>query len=149
MRRITTLLAGATLALGPLTGAGTAQATPTAPDVTATAGWACSVPWGRTYTRVANQLSVCSPGNFAYSYYLDEPRNGLMACNVPPGYTYSSVSNQLSVCNPGNFAYSYQLQQPRAGLWACEVPPGFSYSRVANQLSVCSPGNFAYSYLLS
>ncbi|NUT50229.1 MAG: hypothetical protein HOV94_23425 [Saccharothrix sp.] len=46
-----------------------ASATPTE-EVGALGTWACSVPAGKTYTKVANQLNVCNPNGFAYSYLL-------------------------------------------------------------------------------
>jgi hypothetical protein len=109
--------------------------------------WACSVPAGYTYDAVSNQLGVCNPTGFAYSYRLRIPRDNIWVCSVPT-YTYDAVSNQLSVCNPSGFAYSYHMRVPVNGLWACTIPPGFTYSATSNQLSVCNPNGFALSYRL-
>ena len=125
-----------------------AQAAPTRPaslDNT----WACSVPAGYTYDQVQNNLNVCSPSNFAYSYHLRTPQDNIWACSVPTSnLTYDRVQDNLNVCSPSNFAYSYHLRIPVNGLWACSVPPGFSYDLTQNNLNVCSPSNFAYSYRL-
>ncbi|MDF3294384.1 hypothetical protein [Streptomyces silvisoli] len=59
---------------------------------------------------MANQLGVCNPSGFAYSYHLRAPQNNIWACSVPPGFTFDQTRNQLGVCNPSGFAYSYHLR---------------------------------------
>jgi subtilisin family serine protease len=108
--------------------------------------WACSVPAGYTWDQVINQLNVCNPGGWAYSYHLRTPVNNLWACSVPSGFTWDQVANNLNVCSPSNFAYSYHLRTPGDNFSVCSVPSGYTWDRVANNLNVCSPSNFAYSY---
>jgi|GEM_PF-842727 len=108
--------------------------------------WACSVPAGYTWDQVVNQLNVCNPSGWAYSYHLRTPVNNLWACSVPSGFTYDQVANNLNVCSPSNFAYSYHLRTPGDNFYVCSVPAGYTWDRVANNLNVCSPSNFAYSY---
>jgi hypothetical protein len=96
----------------PTAAASASPAAPTKAPVAATAGfWACSVPAGFTYDQVVNQLGVCSPFSFAFSYHLITPADAVWACSVPAGFTYDQVVNQLSVCSPSNFASSYHLRQ--------------------------------------
>jgi hypothetical protein len=100
------LLAG--LAAAAISAAAPANATTTRP---AASFWGCRVPPGYTYDRVVNELNVCNPSGFAYSYHVVSPANGIWACGVPAGYTYDRVVNELNVCNPSGFAYSYRLRR--------------------------------------
>ncbi len=111
--------------------------------------WACSPAAGHTWDRVENRLNVCQPGQFAYSYHLRIPVNGLNACWPPPGFTWDRVENRLNVCQPGGFAYSYALRAPAPGSWVCHVPPGWTFTGTMSQLNVCQPGGFATSYRLA
>ncbi|QUQ68038.1 hypothetical protein [Kutzneria sp. CA-103260] len=63
--RLSKLLALAALVGGSLFGVGAVTASAQPLD-----GWACSVPAGYTYDQVANQLGVCNPSGFTYSYHL-------------------------------------------------------------------------------
>lgn len=108
--------------------------------------WACSVPAGYTWDQVQNQLNVCNPSGFAFSYHLRRPANGIWVCSVPSGFTWDQVTNNLNVCSPSNFAFSYHLRTPGDNFWVCSVPSGFTWDQVTNNLNVCSPSNFAFSY---
>jgi hypothetical protein len=110
MRTMLGILFGVLLAIGALTAPAQADPQGSAPAGGSVQGfWACSVPAGMTYTRVVNNLNVCYPGGWAYSYFVETPTTGLWACYVPSGFTYSRVANNLNVCYPGGFAYSYLL----------------------------------------
>ncbi|MCH0561280.1 hypothetical protein I3F55_32230, partial [Streptomyces sp. MUM 16J] len=61
--------------------------------------WACSVPAGKTYSKVDRRLNACNSNGWGYSYYVVAPADNLWACTVPSGFTYDRADRRLNTCS--------------------------------------------------